>query len=47
MLVKTKHFGEIDLGEDKILHFENGIFGFEEYKTYTILYDSEAEERPA
>ena len=47
MLVKTKHFGEINLGEDKILHFANGIFGFEEYKTYTILYDSEAEERPA
>ena len=47
MLVKTKHFGEIDLGEDKLLTFENGIMGFEEYKTYTILYDSEAEERPA
>lgn len=47
MLVKTKHFGEVDLGEDKILTFENGIMGFEEYKTYTILYDSEGEERPA
>jgi flagellar assembly factor FliW len=47
MLVKTKHFGEIDLSEDKILTFDNGIMGFEEYKQYTILYDSDAEERPA
>lgn len=46
MLVKTRHFGEIDLNEDKILYFENGIFGFEECKKYTILYDNEGEERP-
>ncbi len=47
MLVKTKHFGEIDLTEDKILTFENGIMGFEDHKKYTILYDSSAETRPA
>lgn len=41
MQVKTKHFGEIDLDENKIIHFENGIFGFEDYKRYTILYDEE------
>ena len=29
MLVKTKHFGEIDLEESKILTFEKGIMGFE------------------
>ena len=46
MLVKTKHFGEIELDEDKILYFENGIFGFEEYKKYTILYDDEDDKRP-
>jgi flagellar assembly factor FliW len=46
MLVKTKHFGEINLDEDKILYFENGIFGFEEYKKYTILFDDEGGERP-
>ncbi len=47
MLVKTKHFGEIDLDESKILYFEKGIMGFEDCKKYTILFDSEAEERPA
>lgn len=47
MLVKTRYFGEIDLGEDKIITLERGLIGFEEYKKYTILYDSEKEERPA
>jgi flagellar assembly factor FliW len=45
MLVKTRHFGEIDLEEDKILYFESGILGFEEYKKYTILFDEEDGER--
>ncbi len=45
MLVKTRHFGEIDLDEDKIIYFENGIFGFEEYKEFTLLYDDEGGER--
>lgn len=47
MLIKTKHFGEIDLEEDKIITFENGIMGFEECKRYTIFYDSGSEKRPA
>jgi flagellar assembly factor FliW len=41
MQVKTKHFGEVDLDENKIIHFEGGILGFEEYKDYTILFDNE------
>ncbi|NLJ95905.1 MAG: flagellar assembly protein FliW [Clostridiales bacterium] len=46
MLIKTKHFGEVDLDQDKIIYFENGILGFEDYKKYTILYDNEDGERP-
>lgn len=46
MLFKTKYFGEIDLSEDKILTFDNGIMGFEEYKKYTILFDSADEGEP-
>lgn len=41
MLIKTKYFGEIDLNEDKIITFNRGIMGFEDYKKYTILYDVE------
>ncbi len=44
MLIKTKYFGEINLCEEKIITFENGLIGFEEYKTYTLLYDSEKKE---
>lgn len=43
MLVKTRHFGEINLDEEKVLRFENGIFGFEDYKEFTLLYDDEGE----
>ena len=41
MFVKTRYFGEIDLTEDKILTFDNGILGFEDYKKYTLLFNNE------
>ncbi len=44
MKVDTRYFGEIEIGDEKILHFEQGLFGFEEYKDYTVLYDIEEEE---
>ncbi len=43
MLVKTRYFGEVDLPEEKILTFDRGMIGFDEYKRYTILYDCEKE----
>lgn len=43
MKIDTKYFGNIEIGEDKIIHFENGVLGFEDYKDYTILYDNEKE----
>lgn len=46
MLVKTKHFGEIDLDEEKIITFENGIMGFEYCTKFTILYDNSKDEIP-
>ncbi len=46
MLVRTKHFGEIDLEENKIIHFTEGILGFTNYQNYTLLFDNEGEERP-
>ncbi|BCJ92936.1 flagellar assembly factor FliW [Anaerocolumna cellulosilytica] len=45
MLVKTKYFGEIDLEEAKIITFERGIMGFEQYKQFTILYDIDSEDK--
>lgn len=46
MQIKTKHFGEIELEDDKIITFESGIMGFEEYKRYTILFDIEESGQP-
>ena len=46
MIIDTKYFGTIDIGEEKIIHFDNGLLGFEEYKDYTILYDIDEEEKP-
>lgn len=43
MLIKTRYFGEIDLGEEKIITFENGLMGFEDFKRFTILYDVDGE----
>ena len=43
MLIQTKYFGEIDLTEEKIITLDRGLFGFEEFKKYTILYDCEKE----
>ena len=43
MLVQTRYFGEIELEEDKMITFENGLMGLEDCKRYTLLYDIEAE----
>lgn len=41
MLAKTKFFGEVELDDNKVLEFPNGIIGFENYKKYAILFDEE------
>ena len=41
MKVKTRDFGEIEVSEDKIIHFEDGIPGFEEEKEFIILFDED------
>lgn len=41
MKIKTRYFGEVDIEDAKVIHFEKGIPGFEEYTDFTILYDIE------
>ncbi|MDF2537032.1 MAG: hypothetical protein K0S76_53 [Herbinix sp.] len=45
MLLRTKHFGEIDLDDSKIIRFDGGILGFEGFTNYTLLYDNDEGER--
>lgn len=41
MRVETKWFGTIEIGDEKILTFEKGIIGFEDFKKFTIIFDSD------
>ena len=38
MLAKTRFFGEVDIEEEKILTFDNGIMGFEDMKRWQDLH---------
>lgn len=42
MRVNTRIFGEIDIEEEKIITFENGIIGFSDMKHFTLLHDEES-----
>ncbi|NBI27735.1 flagellar assembly protein FliW [Chengkuizengella marina] len=37
MKIKTKHFGEIEIDESKIMTFTKGLLGFEDVKSYALL----------
>jgi flagellar assembly factor FliW len=39
VLIKTRCFGEVEISDDKIVEFPEGILGFEELKRYTLIYD--------
>lgn len=41
MKTNTRIFGEIEIQDDKIIRFENGIIGFPDLKEFTLIYDSE------
>lgn len=37
MKITTVQFGEIEFDEDMIVHFENGLIGFEELKKFVFI----------
>ena len=41
MKYKTRDFGELEIKEESTVVFEQPIFGFEDYKKYSFIYDSE------
>ena len=43
MLLKTKHFGEIEIDEEKIITFEDGLLGFEDIKKYVVIENPDEE----
>ena len=41
MRVETRLFGKIDIEDDKIITFPNGLVGFPDMKKFTIIYDED------
>jgi len=41
MIITTKLFGEIEVNEDKLIRFVNGIIGFPDLKDFLLIHDSE------
>ena len=41
MKINTKIFGEIEIAEEKIITFRDGIIGFPELKKFALLHDEE------
>ncbi len=39
MKANTKYFGEVDIEDEKVLDFPNGIIGFENLHKFAIIYD--------
>lgn len=41
MKLNTRIFGEVEIAEEKIITFENGIIGFPELRHFVLLHDEE------
>ncbi len=41
MKIGTKVFGELEIDDDKVIHFENGIIGFPRLNHFVLLHDSQ------
>lgn len=42
MIIQTAHFGEVEIDDNKILTFENGLPGLEEDKKYALLSNEDS-----
>lgn len=45
MKIETRMFGEIDIADEKIITFEDGIIGFPDLKKFSLIFDEEKEAR--
>ena len=45
MVIETRDFGTVEIEDEKMIHFPEGIPGFDEYKDYVILYDNDGEKQ--
>lgn len=43
MNIVTKRFGEVGVDVNKVINFNSGLIGFEEYKQFMLIHDAEDE----
>lgn len=43
MKFMNRQFGELEVEEQHVLHFPEGIIGFEEYRKFLIVHDEDSE----
>lgn len=41
MKINTRLFGEVEISDDKIITFENGIIGFPDMKKFALIHDED------
>lgn len=41
MKINTRLFGEVEISDEKIITFENGIIGFPDMKKFALIHDEE------
>ena len=39
----SRQFGELDYDENMVIHFSDGLFGFEQFKNYIIVNEADSE----
>lgn len=44
MKANTKYFGMVDIDDEKVLTFDSGLIGLEEYKKFAVINDVEEEQ---
>lgn len=45
MKANTRLFGEIEIADDKIIKFKEGIIGFPDLQNFTLIFDEEKEDQ--
>lgn len=43
MVIQTTHFGEVEINQENILNFDEGIIGFEDVKRFGIINNEDPE----
>jgi flagellar assembly factor FliW len=43
MIIETKHLGTLEVAEDKVISFPQGLYAFEDKKRYVLLENEDAE----